>query len=258
MGGIAPGILVKPPRFYLPQAAPGGVVSLPLSTAHHARDVLRLRGDDPLRVFDGQGHEFEARVERITRRETWIRVLEPVSSAGESPLAIVLAMSLLKNDPSSLAIQKCTELGVMAIWPFITDRTDTEGRNAWRGSRLERWRKIAAGAAEQCGRSVVPVVDAPCTLSELLTRRFEGVRLVCVENGGRPLDEIGVSSPSSALVCVGPAGGWTPEEASQLSTAGFLPLTLGPRILRAETAAIVAVADCQTAWGDMRTPRRTV
>jgi 16S rRNA (uracil1498-N3)-methyltransferase len=238
-------------RFHVPEAAPGARVDLPDHSAHHAREVLRLRDGSEVRLFDGVGHEFEGILEEVSRKRVLVRLSGPVAARAESPTRIVLALPPLKGDRMELVIQKATELGVAAIWPVVTARTDAAGRPALHGSRQERWDKVASGAAEQCGRAVVPPVEATVILSVLLQRPFEGARLVLAEDGsGAPPAEW--PRGDGALCLVGPAGGWEPTELERLDAAGFVRARLGPRILRAETAAIAAVTAIQLLAGDLK------
>ena len=239
------------PRFHVPEAAPGARMSLPEHSAHHAREVLRLRSGAAVRVFDGDGREYEATLDRVSRQGVELRLGSAVVPRSESPLRLVLALSPLKGDRMELVIQKATELGASEVWPVVTARTDAAARPALHGSRSERWEKVASGAAEQCGRAVVPRVAPTLTLDGLLAEPFEGERLVLLETPGqRPLAAI--PKPARAvLVLVGPAGGWEPAEVGRLESAGFHAVGLGPRVLRSETAAVAAVVMAQALWGDL-------
>ncbi len=239
------------PRFHVPEAAPGARMSLPEHSAHHAREVLRLRSGAAVRVFDGDGREYEATLDRVSRQGVELRLGSAVVPRSESPLRLVLALSPLKGDRMELVIQKATELGVSEVWPVVTARTDAAARPALHGSRSERWEKVASGAAEQCGRAVVPRVAPTLTLDGLLAEPFEGERLVLLETPGqRPLAAI--PKPARAvLVLVGPAGGWEPAEVGRLESAGFHAVGLGPRVLRSETAAVAAVVMAQALWGGL-------
>jgi 16S rRNA (uracil1498-N3)-methyltransferase len=244
---------VSQPRFHVPTAAPGARVELPEHTAHHAREVLRLRAGVAVRVFDGAGAEFEAVLDEVSRRTVSARVRHHVAARPESPLRLVLAVSPLKGDRMELVVQKATELGVAEIWPVVTLRTDAAARPALKGSRGERWDRVASGAAEQCGRAVVPHVPPTTTLQGLLARPFDGTRIALLETTGHPpLASVPVDPTSPLLLLVGPAGGFEAAEAEALRTAGFLVASLGPRILRAETAAVAAVSIAQATWGDLR------
>jgi 16S rRNA (uracil1498-N3)-methyltransferase len=239
------------PRFHVPEAAPGARVHLPEHAAHHAREVLRLRSGDAVRIFDGAGHEFEATLDRVARQGVEARLASPIAARPESPLRLVLALSPLKGDRMELVIQKATELGVSEIRPVVTARTDAAARPALKGSRSERWEKVASGAAEQCGRAVVPEVAPTSTLAALLAEPFDGARIVLLETPGQHPMAALETRPRALLLLIGPAGGWHPTEIERLDAAGYRAAGLGPRILRSETAAVAAVAIAQALWGDL-------
>jgi len=237
-------------RFHVPEAAPGARVSLPEHSAHHARDVLRLRQGAAVRLFDGRGAEFEAVLYAVARQGVSAHVTGLATARPESPLEIVLAVSPLRGDRMELVVQKATELGVAEIRPVVTVRTDAAARPALKGSRQERWDKVASGAAEQCGRAVVPVVAPTTTLAALLDAPFEGLKLVFLERATPPALST-LPRPRRVLILVGPAGGWEDAEIERATAAGFQAAGLGPRILRAETAALAAVSAAQVLWGDL-------
>ena len=252
MGGPpgAEGILIVA-RFHVPDAAPGGRIALPEHSAHHARDVLRLRAGTAIRVFDGRGAEYDAVLETVTRHDVSGRITGATAPRPESPLRAILAMSPLKGDRMELAIQKATELGVAEIRPVVTARTDAAARPALKGARQDRWEKVASGAAEQCGRATVPGIAPTATLAEFMADPPAGTRLVLLErNEGQPA-LASLPRPDAVTVLIGPAGGWEPSEIRRLAEAGFQPVSLGPRILRAETAAIAALTAVQVLWGDL-------
>jgi 16S rRNA (uracil1498-N3)-methyltransferase len=239
------------PRFHVPEAAPGARLTLPEHAAHHAREVLRLRAGEAVRIFDGLGNEFEATLNAVARSGVEARLGGRVTPRAESPLRIVLGLAPLKGDRMEIVIQKATELGVAELWPVVTARTDAAARPALKGSRMERWERVASGAAEQCGRAVVPLVAPTLTLASFLERPWSGLRILFLEAGQRaPLASL-PRPAESVLALVGPAGGWELTEADRLRGAGFLATSLGPRILRAETAAIAAVTALQVLWGDL-------
>jgi 16S rRNA (uracil1498-N3)-methyltransferase len=242
-----------PARFHVASAAPGAHVTLPEHSAHHAREVLRLRSGASVRVFDGCGAEYEATLDEVSRRTVSAHLAHGVAPAPESPLHLVLAVSPLKGDRMELVLQKATELGIAEVWPVVTERTDAAARPALHGSRSERWERVASGAAEQCGRAVVPRIADTSTLEALLARPFDGTRIALLETAGHPpLPTLVCDSSRPLLLLVGPAGGFSPSEHDLLRKAGFQPASLGPRILRSETAAVVAVAVAQATWGDLR------
>ncbi len=188
----------------------------------------------------------------VSRRAVSARLGGVVPARAESPLQLVLAVAALKGDRMELVVQKATELGTAEIWPVITDRTDAAARPALQGARMERWDRVASGAAEQSGRAVVPRVAPTVTLEGLVERRFAGTKIVLLERGGDPpLGSAAIVPQRRLLLFVGPAGGFEPDEIARLLAGGFEPGSLGPRILRAETAAIAAVAIAQSLWGDL-------
>jgi 16S rRNA (uracil1498-N3)-methyltransferase len=204
-----------------------------------------------VRVFDGRGAEYEAVLEVVARQVVSGRITGPAAPRPESPLRVTLAMSPLKGDRMELAIQKATELGVAEIRPVVTVRTDAAARPALEGARRDRWDKVASGAAEQCGRATVPVVAPAATLAAFIADPPAGARVVLLERqeGQPPLASL--PRPQAITLLVGPAGGWEPVEIERLAGAGFVAVSLGPRILRAETAAIAALTAAQVLWGDL-------
>lgn len=237
-------------RFHVPAAAPGARVALPEHTAHHAKEVLRLGSGAHVRIFDGRGSEFEAVLDFMSRREAIATLGAPVVPRPESPLRVVLAIAPLKGDGMEFVIQKATELGVAEIRPVITIRTDAAARPALRGTRQERWEKVASGAAEQSGRAVVPEVFPTAMLDELLRMSFDGRRLLFLDTEG-PTALEREPRPTRTLLLIGPPGGFEEREIAAAGQAGFEVTRLGPRVLRTETAAIAALTAVQVLWGDL-------
>jgi 16S rRNA (uracil1498-N3)-methyltransferase len=240
------------PRFHVPEAAAGARLRLPDHVAHHAREVLRLRPGAPVRLFDGEGSEFEAVLDSVDRRGTFAHVRGAVPALPEPGMRVELALSPLKGDLMELVIQKATELGVDAVRPVVCVRTDAAARPALRGTRHERWEKVASGAAEQCGRAWVPRIHPTTTLEALLRDGADGSRFLLLAPGRdrRPLRECANPGPRLRLL-VGPAGGFEDSELEAALRAGYAPASLGPRTLRSETAAVAALAAVQLLWGDL-------
>jgi 16S rRNA (uracil1498-N3)-methyltransferase len=211
---------------------------------------MRLRPGASVLVFDGRGAEFTATLEKVARRMVSARIGSPAETRPESPLRLVLAPSALRGDRMELVIQKATELGVTELWPVVTARTDAAARPALRGSRDRRWDRVVTGATEQCGRATVPHIEPTTTLDRLLERPFDGTRALLSEIGSDP-PLSSLERPRSLLVLVGPPGGFERAETARVIDAGFSPISLGPRILRSETAAIAVVALAQALWGDL-------
>ncbi len=252
-------------RFYAPPAAfavDEQSLTLSAEETRHARDVLRLQSGDEVFVFDGVGREFRCSVQNINRDSSDLSVLAEVEPARpESPLDLTLAIALLKGEKFDLVIQKTTELGVKHIVPLETERGEVrlrDGDNAQK--RLTRWRRIALEAAKQTGRAYVPRIDAPLTLDLRLRfpRDIEGIstdaaRLMFSERAGRSLSEATntLGQPGEIIALVGSEGGWTDGEIESAREGAWEIVTLGGRILRAETAGITVVALLQHRFGDL-------
>lgn len=218
--------------------------------ARHLIRVLRVKEGDAVIAFAGDGRAWDATVAEVGPTSVTIAIGAPRVEATESPCAITLGQGIGKGDKLDLVVRAATELGVAEIVPVATVRAVAEKSGA---DRLARWNKIAAEACKQCGRSRVPVVHAPESLAKFLERtRGAAVKVVPWEGGGAPLAAVARVPTSSAALLVGPEGGLEPREVEDAKAVGYLPVTLGPRILRTETAGIVAVAALQLLLGDLR------
>lgn len=252
-------------RFYAPRESFARGVELELSVeeSRHLREVLRLRAGDEAFVFDGEGREFRCVVEEAGRRGTDAARLKVIEEAEppsrESPLELTLAVALLKGEKFDLVVQKATELGVARVTPVVTRRADVRVRDEREAARrVERWRRLALEACKQSGRARVPEVELPVAFAEVLSsvNRAEGAaRLMFAERGGVGLDGVSASwsvKPSAAVALVGPEGGWEEEEVEEAARKGWSIVTLGGRVLRAETAAIVVAALLEHLLGDVK------
>jgi 16S rRNA (uracil1498-N3)-methyltransferase len=224
-------------RFFVPAIA--DTITLTGDELHHAR-VLRLREGEEVEVFDGRG---SIAVARVVDPAT-LQLLSPVETR-ESPLAIDLAMAIINLDKFELVLQKATELGVRSIIPLITERVEIRPER-YRG-KGERWEKIVAEAVKQSGRGVVPRVEAPLEFEKALDR--EGVKIL-FDADAPP----GTCPPSPAAVTlfIGPEGGWADNEIALALARECVIERLGPRRLRAETAAIAACVVVEARWGDLK------
>jgi len=218
---------------------------------HHLARVLRARPGESITLFDGAGAELRARVVRVGRSETELVADDagpPSAGARVAPAEtpLVLLTAVPRGGRMDFLVQKCSELGVSRIVPIISERSVARPEPG----RRARWEKIAREAARQCGRADVPAVAAPATLAAALDApELPGRRLVLSpEAGARPLRALLPDRAATALL-VGPEGGLAAAEVEAAEAAGFVPVSLGPRILRVETAAIVAVALATEAFG---------
>lgn len=231
-------------RLFVPGARAGdGRVHIAGAELRHLQ-TLRLGAGAALVVLDDDGVEHSVVLEQVTAREAVARVTASARPMRESPLDLVLAPALLKGSKMDLVVEKATELGVRRIAPVETRRM------VGRGDHVDRWRRIAVAAAKQSGRTQVAVVDAPRALATFLDEAWPGLRLVPWEGeSARRLDALPPEA-GAVVALVGPEGGLADDEIAAAQAHGFVPITLGPRILRAETAAIAVAAHCQRRWGD--------
>ena len=221
------------------------------SAARHAAAVLRLKPGAAVRVFDGRGGEYRARLIAAGRGYVQVELVEPFTGVAESPLPIILALGVSRGDRMDLAVRKSVELGVARIVPLWTVRGVVRSAPHKAEERLSRWRRVAEGACEQCGRGTVPAVESPRPLEEWLDRRpREGTALRLAGARGRAFALLPAPGLPLTLL-VGPEGGFDPREAEQADRRGFVAARLGPRVLRTETAAVAAVAAAQLLWGDL-------
>ena len=235
-------------RFYANTASfTADKVTLGVEETRHLRDVLRLRPGDEISVFDGEGNEFRCRVEVIGKRSTTAIIEAPARPLSpESPLGLTLAAAVLKGDKFDLVVQKAVELGVRRLIPLTTIRCDVKGSAA---GRLERWQRISLEATKQCGRAAIMKVSKIAELSDVMARSTTDTILFFSERGGASLSEL--RTDGRLTVIVGPEGGWDDQELAAAAAANARIITLGGRILRAETAAIAVSAILQNRLGDM-------
>jgi 16S rRNA (uracil1498-N3)-methyltransferase len=220
----------------------------------HICKVLRLGEGDTVFLFDGEGKEYRASITGASPKQITLALApeEPSPQAGTS-LRILLGMALLKSSKFEWVLQKTTELGVFEVLPFSSSRVIPRRQEEPSAARLARWEKIVSEAARQCGRSVVPRVHPPRSFEELLqTDRGEATRIFLWEKEKtKSLGEALTESVPQIFLLVGPEGGFSDPEALRAEQAGFQPVRLGPRTLRAETAAIAGVTLLQFIRGDL-------
>lgn len=243
--------MARMPRIYVDiELLSGSDCLLPTAAAHHIRDVLRLERDAELVLFNGGGGEFEAQLRAVSRGE--VRAVVGAWRAGiaESPLSVTLAQSISRGERMDYTIQKAVELGVRHIAPITSSRTVVRLDNTREEKRLEHWRGIVRHAAEQSGRTVIPSVAPVLSLAAWLAQSaaLRAYMLDPFASGSLA----GQNAPTAEVAIVaGPEGGFSADEREQMARAGVLPVRLGPRILRTETAALCALTILQMRWGDL-------
>jgi 16S rRNA (uracil1498-N3)-methyltransferase len=241
-------------RFYAPpNAFADQTVTLAADEARHLRDVLRLKAGDEVYVFNGVGREFRCTVSSTARDSADLRIDAEVEPAKpESQLQLNLCVALLKGEKFDLVVQKATELGVSKVVPLITRYADIHLRDkADAAKRVTRWQRIALEAAKQSGRAFVPEISAPAAFETFVgCAKGGGLFVIFSERDGHKLSSLNATQNITALV--GSEGGWSDEEIEQARAHDFHIVTLGGRVLRAETAAITITALLQHLFGDLR------
>jgi 16S rRNA (uracil1498-N3)-methyltransferase len=243
-------------RFYTaPDQVNKDIILLGEEDTYHLKRVLRLAIGATVYVFDGSGNEFECCVEGLQGRRAVLQILSRTQPAVESPIALTLGQGLAKGEKFDLVVQKATELGVSRIVPLLTDFTVEAAGRFKAQARVERWRRISLEAAKQCGRTKLVEILEPLRFNNFL-QMLSGRTVVCSESGGlsvhRLEEEWRKKLPEEICVLVGPEGGWSPAERESAERAGATPISLGPRILRTETAGLVILSLLQYLCGDLR------
>ncbi|WP_028238441.1 16S rRNA (uracil(1498)-N(3))-methyltransferase [Stutzerimonas azotifigens] len=233
-------------RFHLDMPLSLGEHRLPDAQAHYVARVLRLATGDPVQLFDGSGQEYLGTLIEVDRKQVRVQLDRVHAGLPESPLAIHLGQGLSRGERMDWAVQKATELGVSEITPLLSERCEVRLNEERADKRLAHWRQVAISACEQCGRSVLPKIHAPVALEDWLGVQAD-LKLV-LHPVAAPLAEH--PRPRSLAFLIGPEGGLSEPEVARAQAAGFAPARLGPRVLRTETAPVVALSVAQQLWGD--------
>lgn len=243
-------------RFFVsPDQVKSGYITISGPDVRHITRVLRMGAGDIITVLDGAGRAYEARIENASWDQVRCEVLEQGQAGGEPPVRLTLVQGIAKGDKMDMVVQKCTELGVTSIIPVVCQYSVVKMTAKKAADRRDRWQRIAVEAAKQCRRSVVPRVTTPTTWLEALEDIPErAVALMPYE--GETEQKIRdllrkLNAPTEIFIFIGPEGGIHPEELEQARWRGVIPVTLGPRILRTETAGLAASAMVLYEWGDL-------
>jgi 16S rRNA (uracil1498-N3)-methyltransferase len=243
-------------RFFAPSLDAGDeTVTLPRDEAEHLTRVLRLGVGDDVSVFDGRGHEWRARVVSVLRRDVRVQLVSRVEPAVEPAVHMTLAQAVLKGEKMDDIVRDAVMLGVAAIQPLVTSRTESTVAALTNGTRLDRWRRVALASVKQSKRAVFPEIRRPLTLESFLQDPQAALNLMLVEPGSveaEPLSALhGRPVPADATIFVGPEGGWTEAEVEAARSHGVRLVTMGHRTLRADAIPVAAVSVLQFLFGDL-------
>ncbi|WBG64146.1 16S rRNA (uracil(1498)-N(3))-methyltransferase [Pseudomonas citronellolis] len=234
-------------RFFIDAPLSLGQHELPEAQAHYIGRVLRHAAGDAVQLFDGSGQEFLGELVEVGKKNVRVELRESFAGLAESPLRLHLGQGLSRGERMDWAIQKATELGAARITPIVSERCEVRLKDERADKRTAHWRQVAISACEQCGRSVLPQIDAPVSLAEWLQATEADLKLV-LHPVAEPLASH--ARPGSLAFLIGPEGGLSDAEVEQARAAGFHAARLGPRVLRTETAPVVALSMAQQLWGD--------
>jgi len=231
-------------------------VRLPKDEAEHLVRVLRLGPGDMVSIFDGRGLECLAKVVTAERRDVRVQVLSRVDPAAEAAVPLTLVQAVLKGDRMDDVVRDAVMLGVAAIQPIVTTRTEVTVAALTRGGRLDRWRRVALASVKQSHRAVIPEIRGPLTFESWLGEPQVAATLMLVEpgatTGAEPLSTLRTQEiPSDAAIVVGPEGGWTEAEVAAAGQRGIRAVILGHRTLRADAVPVAAISVLQFLWGDL-------
>ena len=240
-------------RLYIDQRlSTGAALRLDGDQARYIGRVLRLRPGDLLRVFNGNDGEFDAQLQKVTKATAELLVEAPVETATESGLKLQLVQGISRGERMDFVVQKATELGVKRITPVLTEYGMVKLDEKRAAKRRDHWQAVAESACEQSGRIRPPLIDAPVALNTWfgMGPRDTDTDLILRPGATTPLASIKAPSTKVCLL-IGPEGGFSHQEYDDAELAGFTAVSLGPRVLRTETAALAAVTVAQSLWGDL-------
>ncbi|NHN38710.1 16S rRNA (uracil(1498)-N(3))-methyltransferase [Pseudomaricurvus alcaniphilus] len=238
------------PRLYTCQPLNSGAqLTLDASAAHYLGRVLRMEPGRPLLLFNGEGGEFNATLLQLDKKSALVEVGEFAAQERESPLAIHLGIGISRGERMDWVLQKATELGVSAVTPLFTERSEVKLRAERLQKKQQHWQQIMISACEQSQRTHLPDLQAPQEAADWLASISDPCRFILHHRTDTRLSA--ASRPTSVTLAIGPEGGFSDTEIERALALQFQPLALGPRVLRTETAPVAAISILQFLWGDL-------
>lgn len=224
-------------------------IELDSQAAQHLVKVLRMKEGDKVRLFDGSGAFFPAELIQTSKKSVLVETQSKELSVSESPLATHIGQVMSRGDRMDYAIQKSTEMGVNQITPLTSERCEVKLNSERSDKRVKHWQQVAISAAEQCGRATVPVINPVMPMADWVNS-CEGLSLVLHHRDTQQLSSL--PKPDSVNILIGPEGGLSEQEIQLAQDKDFISTTLGPRVMRTETAPVTVLGIVQWLWGDLQ------
>tara|TARA_Y100000741_G_scaffold365015_2_gene358416 strand:- start:5633 stop:6364 length:732 start_codon:yes stop_codon:yes gene_type:complete len=242
---------MRVPRVYIEEKIYSGeITSLSSDKAHHILHVLRLRVGDQVKLFDNSGLQFNAHIVETEKRAVHVKVEEQEECLDESSLDITLCLAVSKGQHMDFSIQKAVELGVKNITPIISEYSNVKLVGDRETNKLTHWKKIIVGATEQSGRGLLTKIESPVAFDEAIESHDEVTKILLYPGAEKSMSDIEIKERKLILM-VGSEGGFSDFEFQKAMDNNFVPVNVGPRILRAETAVVCGVSLAQQLWGDL-------
>ena len=222
--------------------------------AHHALKVLRLKKSDELILFNGDGHDFQGQIINIAKKRVEVMINSRRIVDNESDLKVTILQTLTSNEKMDFIIQKTTELGISKIQPIVCERGIVKIKNDKVEKRLLHWQQVSISACEQCGRAKIPVINEPENITkylEKITMSDDSLKIILSPTAIKSLNEVSYNTGQDIKVLIGPEGGFSKKELELATKKNFLPVKIGPRILRTETTPISIMSILQYEYGDI-------
>ena len=229
----------------------GEIINLPRDKAHHISHVLRMRLGNSIKLINDSGNEYLSKIIEISKKSAQIEIGKSIRTTNESPLTINLCLAVARGQHMDFSIQKAVELGVKNIIPVISEFSNVKIQDDRVSNKLSHWQNIIISATEQCGRSYLTQIQKPVSLTEWMSIESSKSRLILHPESNQSMSSISLPDDELTLM-IGPEGGFSDAEVEHAQENGCQPISLGPRILRAETAAVCAVSNAQQLWGDLK------
>jgi 16S rRNA (uracil1498-N3)-methyltransferase len=241
---------MRTPRFFQDYAlAVGTTICVDDNAVAHIARVLRMKTDETITLFNGDGFEYSARLISVEKRRVVANIVSSTNPQRSSKLKVSIGQSISRGERMDFAIQKSTELGMSSLTPLISERTEVKLKADRLLKKQQQWQQIAISACEQSLRNDIPTIQSACRLEQWIKNCDSDVKLLLHHHTKNSLESL--EKPNSVALLIGPEGGLTDTEVALALDAGFLPVAFGPRVMRTETAPIAAQAILQYLWGDL-------